>query len=918
MTTSCTRCGCQLTDGRFCIECGAERPKPGSSRETDPCVGRMLGDRYEVGELIGVGGMGRIHRGLQRSLDRPVAIKFIHPHLMTSPMAVSRFLMEARAASRLSHPNVVNVFDFGRTDPDEGGELYLVMELLSGSNLAKVMEREAPLPLARTTSILRQTLLALSEAHRHGITHRDVKPENIFLERHYGDVDHIKVIDFGIASMGGQNISNSGQIVGTPAYMAPEQVLGEPVGPFTDVYSVGVILFEMLVGRLPFEGTASSVCVSHTSAPRPNPRALANHVDVPEEVARVCMRAMAIKAAHRYSDAEAFAEALAYASAPRASAYNLAAQRASAPPRISLPPGDPAVAATGTGIADTEPFSPTAPPVEVRTLSMRPLAPFVRSELPFTGRDDVLAWCRARIARAGPLSAIVLWGAPGVGKTRLLHELALSFDPTGSLGALRDTASAPLSMNAWTRATPYSVLVSPPPLSEIGYSYLRRVLLELSGFSSGERILAHGRSKRGAVAEGLHAVFGSAEATSGSDPKAVLRTTAHALSWAIHQALERSGGERVLLFIDDADAMDGSSLATLSELLRGEPIPGFLMVMTSERCPSASFGDRVAHRSIEGLSPTDALLALGARGGRNEMAPGRDAIEPLFLEHWLAWRAETGLPAPTSLRALLAARVERLDPAELRALQSIAVTGGGPLGAIAASMSDPDELAFTLDALVDAGFAWVDGNVAALSHAVVGDIALERMPAAERAEIHARVASGLENTRDLVELRAHHAVRGKVSLDTFLLLEEASGLRASRGDGDGVIAVLHDAVQAARVQMSRGEEELAASAYGVFSRKLATALLGAGRLDEASGVLAEVLGVTDPEDVSRALVLEQLAILAQHRGRTDEARRWFSEALSIAERRADYSLVQRFRRPIPPLPAGTTPKPLLSARSNIR
>jgi len=145
----------------------------------------------------------------------------------------------------------------------------------------------------------------------------------------------------------------------------------------------------------------------------------------------------------------------------------------------------------------------------------------------------------------------------------------------------------------------------------------------------------------------------------------------------------------------------------------------------------------------------------------------------------------------------------------------------------------------------------------------------------------------------------------------------SAGLRTMRGDVDGAIAVLHDAVQAAQMQMIRGED-LAASAYGVFSRKLAAALLSAGRLDEASGVLAEVLGTTGPEDVSRALVLEQLAILAQHRGRAEEARQRFSEALSIAERRADYSLVQRFRRPIPPLAAGEPDRPLFQARGSIR
>src|SRR5690242_15803572 len=133
MSNPCIRCGAALVGGRFCSACGVEQIA--HSKEVDPCVGRTIGDRYEIGELIGVGGMGRVHRGLQRSLDRPVAIKFIHPHLLSSDTAAARFMMEARAASRLRHPNVVNIYDFGRTSPDEMGELYLVMELLHGSNL---------------------------------------------------------------------------------------------------------------------------------------------------------------------------------------------------------------------------------------------------------------------------------------------------------------------------------------------------------------------------------------------------------------------------------------------------------------------------------------------------------------------------------------------------------------------------------------------------------------------------------------------------------------------------------------------------------------------------------------------------------------------------------------------------------------
>jgi tetratricopeptide (TPR) repeat protein len=244
------------------------------------------------------------------------------------------------------------------------------------------------------------------------------------------------------------------------------------------------------------------------------------------------------------------------------------------------------------------------------------------------------------------------------------------------------------------------------------------------------------------------------------------------------------------------------------------------------------------------------------------------------------------------------------------------VTGGGALGAIAAAMSSPEELEGALDPLRKAGFAWVDGNAAALSHAIIGQIVLSATPDEGVADLHARAASALESTRDMVELRAFHAVRGQAGLDAFLLLEEAANLRTMRGDIEGAITVLYDAVRAAKREMTRGEGDLAASAYVVFGRKLSSTLLAAGRLDEAHGVLAETLEATAPNDVSRALVDEQLAIIAQHHGRIDEAKRMWNEALSIAEQRTDYSLVQRFRRPIPPLNVGAHRAPVVPPRSS--
>ncbi len=236
--------------------------------QTDPMIGRVFDDRYEIRSNLGHGGMGTVYRGWQRSVDREVAIKVIHPKLAADREVTKRFLREARLSSRLSQPNIINVYDFGQS---EDGTLYLVMELVHGRPLAHELHH-GRLPIRRIKAIAMQICDALDTAHSKGIVHRDLKPGNVLILDEPPGRDLLKILDFGLAKSLQEStslVTHSDAILGTPLYMPPEQILGEPSDHRADLYSLGCMLFHMAMGRPPFVGTVDSVLKSHVREPVP-------------------------------------------------------------------------------------------------------------------------------------------------------------------------------------------------------------------------------------------------------------------------------------------------------------------------------------------------------------------------------------------------------------------------------------------------------------------------------------------------------------------------------------------------------------------------------------------------------------------------------------------------------------------------
>ncbi len=312
LAVTCPTCSADTgTSAQFCPACGVALPRLTS--DGDPLVGKVVAHKYSVEQCIGEGGMGRVYRARQLVLDKRVVLKVLHQELLSDARTVARFQREARAASRLNHPNSINILDFGVA---EDGELFIAMEYVDGHDLHHLLTHEWPLSEPRIIRIVSQVLSALADAHSAGVIHRDLKPENVMVEpRRGGESDVVKVLDFGIAKIvdtaeAGPALTRAGFVCGTPEYMSPEQAKGAPLDARSDLYSVGVLLFQLVTRRLPFEAdTAVGFATKHLTEAPPHPARVRPGGCSPELEALI-LQALSKDPAARPQTAEVFLEAL--------------------------------------------------------------------------------------------------------------------------------------------------------------------------------------------------------------------------------------------------------------------------------------------------------------------------------------------------------------------------------------------------------------------------------------------------------------------------------------------------------------------------------------------------------------------------------------------------------------------------------
>ncbi len=308
---ACPTCKAVMETGaRYCGRCGKATAPTRSSEhlaQTSPkakLIGHEVGGRYRVLSKLGEGGMGAVYRAEQISLKRIVALKILKPELSSEPGLVRRFNTEATLAAKLNHPNTVTLYDFGQ---DHDGSLYIAMEFIEGHSLRQVLVREGPLAPARVFAIVTQICGSLADAHSTGIVHRDLKPDNVMLFVRGKQKEAVSVLDFGIAKLRDEHgnitqqpMTQVGDILGTPQYMAPEQIRGDRVDARTDVYALGVMLYEMLTARLPFEGaTVLALLSKHLTEVPLSPSQKRPELAIPQAMSDLVMRCLAKSPAER-------------------------------------------------------------------------------------------------------------------------------------------------------------------------------------------------------------------------------------------------------------------------------------------------------------------------------------------------------------------------------------------------------------------------------------------------------------------------------------------------------------------------------------------------------------------------------------------------------------------------------------------
>jgi serine/threonine protein kinase/tetratricopeptide (TPR) repeat protein len=838
----CPRCNTpSLKDHAICPFCGAPMGS-GEQAMQDGMVGQIVSDKFVLRELIGSGGMGKVYRADQLGVGRTVAVKIMHRHLMGDETAGARFTNEARAASQLNHPNSISVLDFGQTVQ---GYLYIVYEYLRGRSLDVLLRDDFPIPLGRVADITCQALDAVEAAHRLGIIHRDLKPENVFLVQ-TGGQDFVKVLDFGIAKIqaqGDRSITSPGMVPGTPEYMSPEQARGEPLEPTSDVYAVGILLYELLTATVPFCGpSVVATMMSHVQDEPEPPSERRPDRQIPKELEEITMWALSKRPENRIGSAEQFRDLLANW-AQTAGVWRVQAPEWEQP----LPPG-----------------------------SYRRSRQSIEGKV-FVGRSSELAWLEQLLSTSRDHKVLRIHGPVGTGKSRLVQEVLR-----------RNVASAVRVIHCGPDPTDTPVPLGVARKAAMG-------CLGLENEAAGVEDLLLAASRIGLPPEEIHGIQDIFEIPGHlSEMPAANRRRERAC--AFRQLVRRAAAQWPLLLVfESLQEADGPSRELVVSLAAGlEDVPVRLLVThTPELELEWPEGvEDLAVGPLDEQASSELVQALFDRPvEESQVNPIQRVSEgqPLFLEQMAYARFLDGeTDVPERLADLLAMRAERLPLKEREILQTIAVHGGWVTARSLSRLGGGPVEKKLLEGLVEKGLLRAEDGGRdryAFVHPLVGMVVYSSIPAEVRRGIHQRVSEHLRRQNAPATLLAYHAFEADTELAAIEELQQAGAQAMQCIDYHSASQHFSRALQMVRKEWGKGrlsEEEVEGLAVGL-ARRLADTLRQSEEPQMARGVLEEALSVAASRDSSRAELRFELGRIDLEHGHLQRAARHLELARTDAE-----------------------------------
>jgi serine/threonine-protein kinase len=779
-------------------------------------VGLVLGDKFKLTACIGIGGSGAVYKADQMALGRTVAVKILNQELCADPRMISRFRGEATSASRLNHPNCVSIIDYGQA-PD--GLLYLAMEYVKGPTLTQLLQTESPLGVDRVIDLVCQALAGIEEAHIAGVVHADLKSDNIIVDQRRAGIDLVKIVDFGIARLvtGVRDVEDR-SISGTPEYMAPEVIGGAPPGFASDLYAVGVILYELLAQRTPFfAGSTTEILTNHL---REQPSLIAAQREgIPKEVDFVIAKALAKHPTDRFTSAAEMREALLGIRARlRAvpAADRCATCATSCEPRFKFCPecGTPR-----QRVPKTFDF-----PTPTRASDLLPL--------PFTGRRDELERLVSHLGRPpGGGAGMLVLGSEGAGRSTLVRHAYERLAAEGRvIYQVRPDPSGLAAPFYPIRSLLAAILDLPPVSTE---QDLRDAVLALD---LNERDVP-----------GISQLFGYSTTLLELEPLVRRRE----IVWSALRALERVAHRGpVALAFEDVDRFDHPSQDILRRATEVDDLALPPLVMTA----TAAFGEqwpatvgRIELGALESRDLDHVVQALAQAGLR-----GLPALQTLFeitraypghVEHIVRYLLEGGKAEDTrvSLPDLIASRLSMLTQSTRDVLQAAAVLGVEPHLDFLRSMLPGDMLDPALKDAEHHGLLLRDpsGELMFASR-LVREIVYDATPADVRRSLHASAASAVEAMSQDIGLLGHHHDLAGHARQAIDLLRASGDHTSAQLDDAGAGQFYYRALVAVRQAVQSGDiEEGADLQFVSLSVKLADVLRMRGETALARGILAE-------------------------------------------------------------------------------